>query len=277
MDLSKKISVLMGIYNCESTLSDAIESIFSQTYSNWELIICDDGSVDSTYLIAEKYQKKYAEKITLLKNEKNMGLHYTLNRCLKYATGDYIARMDADDMSLPKRFEEEVAFLNKNSQYAFVSASMICFDEKGQWGINSCIAEPKPNDLVKGTQFCHPVCLIRTSAFSDVGGYTVDKYTLRVEDYHLWLKMYQKGYKGYNLQEPLYKMRDDRQSAKRRTYNGRINEAYVKCLIVKELQLPKWNYIYLLRPLIVGVLPTSIYIFLHKRLMNKRKGVSYDT
>lgn len=86
--------------------------------------------------------------------------------------------------------------------------------------------------------------------------------------------MYQKG---YNLQEPLYKMSDDRQSAKRRTYKGRINEAYVKFLIVKELQLPKWNYIYLLRPFIVGVLPRLIYIFLHKRLMNKRKGVSYDT
>lgn len=193
MDFNKKISVLMGIYNCKSTLSDAIESILYQTYSNWELIICDDGSKDSSYTIASNYYKKYPNKIILLKNEKNMGLHYTLNKCFEYATRDYIARMDADDLSLPKRFDKEVEFLNQNSQYTFVSASMICFDEKGQWGINSCITDPKPNNLVKGTQFCHPVCFIRESAFSDVDGYTVDKHTLRVVDYHLWLKMYQKA------------------------------------------------------------------------------------
>lgn len=272
-----KISVLMGIYNCENTLEDSIESIISQTYSNWELIICDDGSVDSTYIIAEKYQNKYPKKITLLKNEKNMGLHYTLNKCFSHANGEYIARMDADDISLPKRFEKEVNFLNQNSKFSFVGTSMICFDEKGPWGINRCNEIPKAKDLVKGTQFCHPTCLIRVSAFRAVGGYTVNKRTLRAEDYHLWLKMYKNGFVGFNLQESLYKMRDNRDSAKRRTYKSRINEAYVKYLIVKELNLPKWNYVHLLRPLIVGLLPINIYFYLHKKLMNIREGVFNDT
>lgn len=270
MDLNKKVSVIMGIYNCESTLTEAIESIFDQTYTNWELIMCDDGSSDATFQIASKFKNDHPDKIILLKNFSNMGLNYTLNKCLHYAKGDYIARMDADDISLPKRFEKEVEFLNNNNQYSFVSASMFCFDESGIWGINSRKEVPEPDDIVKSSPFCHPPCMIRAGAFHDVQGYSVDKKLLRVEDYHLWLKMYKKGYRGYNLQEPLYKMRDDRAAAKRRTYKSRINEAYVKCLAIKEFHLPKWNYIYIFRPLLVGLLPIPIYMYLHKKLMNKK-------
>ena len=80
---SIKISVIMGIYNCEKYLGNAIECILNQTYTNWELIMCDDGSSDSTYIIAENYKNKYPKKIKLLKNSTNKGLNYTLNRCLK--------------------------------------------------------------------------------------------------------------------------------------------------------------------------------------------------
>ena len=102
-----KISILMGIYNCADTLSRAIDSIVNQTYTNWELILCDDGSVDSTYEIAKQYQNKYPDKIVLLKNEKNIQLAATLNHCLEYATGKYISRMDGDDESTPDRFEKQ--------------------------------------------------------------------------------------------------------------------------------------------------------------------------
>ena len=78
-----KISVLMGIYNCAETLGAAIESILAQTFTDWELILCDDGSSDDTYAVAEGYQQQYPEKIKLLKNEKNMGLNYTLNHSLR--------------------------------------------------------------------------------------------------------------------------------------------------------------------------------------------------
>ena len=88
----------MGIYNCAKTLPEAIDSILAQTYSNWELIMCDDGSSDDTYAIAEKYKITYPNKIKLIKNEKNLGLNATLNNCLKYVDGNYIARMDGDDI-----------------------------------------------------------------------------------------------------------------------------------------------------------------------------------
>ena len=86
-----------------------------------------------------------------------------------------------------------------------------------------------------------------------------------MEDYHLWIKLYSKGYRGYNIQEPLYKMRDDRNAINRRKYRYRINEAYVRKLAIRELSLPKYGYIYMMRPLVVGLLPEKIYEILHKR------------
>lgn len=77
-----KVSVIMGIYNCESTLPQAVDSILAQTYPNWELVMCDDGSTDGTYAVAERYRIQYPEKIVLLKNEQNRKLSYSLNRCL---------------------------------------------------------------------------------------------------------------------------------------------------------------------------------------------------
>lgn len=122
---NKKISVIMGIYNCSPTLDEAIESIINQTYENWELIMCDDGSTDDTYKKALKYREKYGEKILVLKNEQNKGLNYTLNKCLEVATGEYVARMDGDDISLPTRFEKEIGYLETHPEIAIVSTPMI--------------------------------------------------------------------------------------------------------------------------------------------------------
>ena len=106
-----KVSVIMGFYNNESTLARAINSILNQTYDKWELIMCDDGSTDYSYSIAKDYFKKYPDRIKLLQNPKNRHLANALNRCLKVASGEYIARMDADDESLPQRFELQAEFL----------------------------------------------------------------------------------------------------------------------------------------------------------------------
>ena len=126
------VSVIMGIYNCEKSIEAAIESILQQTYDNWEMIMCDDGSNDDTYLVASGYRDDYPEKIVLLKNGCNRGLNYTLNHCLRYAKGEYIARMDGDDISLPTRLEKEVRFLDEHPHFAIVSCPMIYFDEGGE-------------------------------------------------------------------------------------------------------------------------------------------------
>lgn len=267
--MSARISILMGVYNCEQTLPQAIDSIVNQTYTKWKLIICDDGSSDNTYSVAQSYKEKYPDKIILVKNDSNSGLNRTLNHCLKHADTEYCARMDGDDISMPERLEEEISFLDANPEYAIVSTDMEYFDNSGTWGKSNAKAYPQKEDFAAGSPFCHAPCMVRTQAYKAVNGYTENQHLLRVEDYHLWIKMYSVGYKGANLQKVLYKMRDDRNATKRRKYRYRINEAYVRYLGVKMLKLKKLNYIYILRPLIVGLLPTTIYEKLHKKRLSK--------
>lgn len=261
----------MGIYNCADTLPAAIDSIIAQTYTNWELILCDDGSTDKTIEVAQNYVDKYPKQIKLLKNEENKGLNYTLNKCLKEAQGDYIARMDGDDISLPKRFEKEVAVLENNENISIVSASMILFDEDGEWGLTKVKKFPKETDFIYKTPFCHAPCLVKKEAYLAVEGYSEDKKLLRVEDYHLWIKMYVKGYIGMNIEEPLYKMRDDRNAQRRRKFKYRLNEAYVKAYAIKKLKLPWYKYIYCLKPIILGLIPEFVYKWLHRRRQSNNK------
>lgn len=258
-----RVSIIMGIYNCENTLDEAIQSLLDQTNQQWKLIMCDDGSKDNTYKKAENYAEQY-ENIILIQNDKNMGLNYTLNHCLEYVDTEYVARMDADDISLPTRLEKEINFLDDHHEYAIVSTPMIYFDEHGDFRVGKGNGEVIKSDFIKGTPFCHAPCMVRSEAYRKVKGYTVAEKLLRVEDYHLWYKMYLYGYRGYNLKEPLYKMRDDRDAKNRRKYKYRINEAYVKYLIVRDFNLSKINYIKMLKPLIVGLLPTFLYDFLHR-------------
>ena len=266
--MSKKVSIIMGIYNCGNTLADAIDSILAQTYTNWELVLCDDGSADNTLLIAMDYLKEYPYRIKLLQNHTNLGLNKTLNRCLEQATGEYIARMDGDDLSLPERLEREAAFLDEHPEYAIVSCPMIYFDEHGDWGAGASIAAPQSRDFVRGTPFCHAPSMVRAEAFRAVKGYSENPRTLRAEDYYLWFCMYAAGYRGANLPDPLYKMRDDENAYKRRRFRYALNEAYVRFSGYRMLRLPLHCYIYTLRPILVNLLPRPIYQFLHHRKRN---------
>ncbi len=260
-----EISVIMGIFNCEDTLSLAIDSVLAQTNSDWELILCDDGSEDHTYDVAKQYQERYPDKIVLLKNDRNRGLNYTLNHCLIHAKGCYIARMDGDDLCAPERFEIEAKTLEREPEIAIVSTDMSYFDESGTWGKISHPDYPKAEDFMHGTPFCHAPCMVRREAYMKVKGYSISERLMRVEDYHLWVKMYQAGYSGKNIHQTLYMMRDDRNAYSRRKFKYRINEAYVRKLAIEKLNLPKTNYIYVLRPIVVGLLPKRLYDFLHKR------------
>lgn len=262
-----RISVIMGIFNCEKTLDEAIESLISQTYAGWKLIMCDDGSTDKTLQIAMKYVKKDPKKYILIRNKRNRGLNYTLNHCLKYVDTEYVARMDGDDISLPERFERELKFLDNNSKYAIVSTPMIYFDENGVFNTGKQSGEPIIDQFSRGTPFCHAPCMVRTEAYVSVGGYSLKENRLRVEDWDLWIRMYEKGYRGFILDEPLYKMRDDRNAYSRRKFKYRINESLVSISAVNKLKLSRFNYLHALRPIIVGILPKPVYTYLHKRKM----------
>lgn len=254
MKENEKISVLMGIYNCKTTLEQAVESIKKQTYTNWELIICDDGSTDGTLELAKRIQKT-DERIIVLSNEKNYGLNKTLNNCLSNAHGKYIARMDGDDDCSPDRFAIQIDFLEKHQEYAIVSSPMILFDEQGEWGETKAIEKPTASDVVCGNPICHAPVMMRKECMDRVHGYTEDKKMLRVEDVNLWIKLYAAGYKCYNLQVPLYRMRNDKNALSRRKYKYRINSTYVRLLGCRLLRLGPGCYLKAFSPMVIGLIP----------------------
>lgn len=258
-----RISVIMGIYNCASTLQEALDSLYAQTYQDFEIILCDDGSKDNTYELALENQKLH-DNIVLIKNPHNMGLNQTLNNCLAVAKGEYIARMDGDDICDPTRFEKQVKFLDEHSEYAIVSNPMIYFDENGEF-FRGNIKEGEADKFIfnYGSPFCHAPSMVRKEAYTAVNGYTIDTRLLRIEDYNLWAKMYEKGYKGYNLGEHLYMMRDDRNASKRRTFKARCNGIYAHWLAYKNLDLSLILFLkYSLQVLILGIMPIFIYEFI---------------
>lgn len=268
MEERKKISVIMGIYNCESTLENAIVSIQKQTYSNWEVIMCDDGSTDNTLQLAEKMAKT-DNRLIVIKNDENCGLNKTLNHCLKYATGEYIARMDGDDDCLPQRFEEQINFLEDHSEYAIVSTPMFLFDENGVWGKTSVPEKPQPRDVVCGSPICHAPVMMKRECMDKVNGYTENKRMLRVEDVNLWIKLYAAGYKCYNLQNPLYRMRNDKNAFQRRKYIYRINSTYVRLLGCRQMKLNFSCYLKAFIPMIKGLIPANFRRILRERQFEK--------
>ena len=263
------ISVLMGVLNCEKTLDESLSCLFAQTEDRWNLIICDDGSSDHTASVIQRWQDRYPEKIISLHNQQNKGLSYTLNRCLSEADGEFAARMDGDDLSSPDRFEKELRYLQEHPEYAVVSTDMQCFDAEGIWGIRAYPTDPGPADLVHGVPFCHAACMVRREALVKAGGYSESAAFERVEDDELWVRMYAMGCRGNNIHEPLYQMRDDRNAAARRKWKFRVNEARVRALAVKSLKRTFWEFVYALRPLVLGLLPRRFSSFLHHRKLER--------
>lgn len=259
-----KVSVLMGIYNCASTLQEALDSLYAQTFQDFDIILCDDGSSDNTYQIAAENASKH-NNIILLKNDQNLKLAATLNHCLKYADGEYVARMDGDDISLPERFEKEVEFLDNHSEFAIVSCPMFYFDSDGVFGEGTAIQAPTKNDFGRGTPFCHAPSMMRTSVLREIGGYTCAKRVERMEDFYLWYQFYKRGYKGYNLNEPLYKMRDGRDAVSRRRIKNRLLGMMTDIEVFNGLKLPiKYSVKSVVKNVIILLIPSSLYQRIHK-------------
>ena len=259
------VSVIMGIYNCEKTLSDAIDSIINQTYSDWELIMCDDGSTDNTYQIATKYSEK-DNRITVIKNDTNSGLAFSLNHCLKYAKGEYVARMDADDISLPNRFEKQVAFLNKNNDFDVVGSCIQLFDGTNDLNVRKVKEIPEKKDLIKGAPHAHPTIMMRKIVYDKLDGYTVSKRTQRCEDLDMWFRFYSAGYRGYNLQMPLLKYRESLNDYNKRTLKSALTISQTTFIGYKMIKCPFIYYIYIVKPIISALLPNKVMYYYHKKV-----------
>ena len=255
-----EISVVMGAYNVgdKDLLEKAIESILKQTYKDFEFIICDDGSTDDTY----KYLQEFASKdsrIVLIKSEKNNGLSHALNMGIEKAKGKYIARMDADDISALDRLEKEYNFLEQHNEYAIVATNVKLIDQDGK--IIGKRLKPeiiKKEDFLFTSPITHPTVMMRKEALKSVNNYSEAKEALRTEDYDLWMRMFAKGYKIYTIQECLYYFREDDNCLKRRKYKYRLNEVVVRYKGFKALKLFPKGYLYVIKPLIVGIIPRGM-------------------
>lgn len=237
--MSEKISVIMSVYNCEDTLRESIDSILAQTYDNWEFVICNDASTDGTQAILDEYQAKYPEKFVLVSNETNMRLACSLNHCLQYATGELVARMDGDDISVPERFEKQVAFLKTHPEIDLVGALMQRFNENGMADVMSAKEYPDKFDMRSGPPMFHATIMTYKRVYDALGGYTVAERTKRAQDYDLWFRFFAAGYRPCNLQEVLYLVREDMNAIKRRTFKVRWNAFKTTRIGYKMLGFPK--------------------------------------
>ncbi len=195
----KLVSVIIPVYNVENYVKEAIQSIQNQTYTNLEIIVIDDGSSDKTYTIVEELARN-DERIKLYKNEKNLKIVKTLNRALSLSNGEYIARMDGDDISALDRIEKKVKFLEENKEFDLVGCSMKAIDTDGKQ-IGQTVHYSNQNLLIESLKYVTPVSHIwiaRKSLYEKLNGY---REISGVEDYDFLLRMTSSSFKYTNLED----------------------------------------------------------------------------
>ncbi|SHG24183.1 glycosyltransferase family 2 protein [Dysgonomonas macrotermitis] len=240
-----KISVILPVYDASAYLARAIDSIIGQTYTDWELIVINDGSTDNSESIVVNYSDN---RINYYKNEVNSGLIFTLNKAIGLCSGKYIARMDADDIASPERFERQIDYLEQNSGCSMCGtfAHIIDKDEN----ITGKIIHQTENkylqiNLLFSVPFVHPSMMIRKEVLEEN---QFDQNYLHAEDYDLWCRIARKHIVG-NIPQFLlmYRWHDRNVSV---LNSQRQNEAKEK-IIRRELEF-------------IGLNPDEKEIFLHK-------------
>ncbi len=269
--MDNKISVIMATYNCEKTIDKAIQSIIDQTYDNWIMIICDDGSTDNTYNILKSYEEEYPEKFLIIQNKENKKLPYSLNHCLKYVKTDIVARMDGDDWSMPDRFQKQIDFLKTHPDIDMVGTGMTIFDGEKKIASNIQPTNPQPNDMLHCSCFSHATIMTYKRVYDVLGGYSLEPSVLRCEDLDLWSRFFSCGFKGYNLPEELYVVLEDENAVRRRDFKNRLNTAKTLSKGFKRMGLHgflcfKTAY----GQILTYFIPTGIYKKLHVWKMTQR-------
>lgn len=200
------VTVLMPVYNAEAYLLESVESILSQTYTDFELLIINDASTDGSLGIIESIKDP---RIRLISNPKNLGQTKSLNIGLKAAKGKYIAINDADDLSLPHRLKRQMDFLERNPSVTVVGASAYIMDQSGSIK-RRFIKSTDSRDIILCTLNDPPVIhgsivMNKDTVLSATGGYDED---IRIcQDYALWSLLLRKGFKIANVPEPLVVIR----------------------------------------------------------------------
>lgn len=208
------ISVIMPVYNGDKYVGAAIDSILNQTFVDFEFIIINDGSTDSSKEIILSYND---ERIIYIENIENLRLIKTLNKGLKLAKGKYVARMDADDISHPMRFEKQVIVLESNSRIGLCGTNYKTFGKYNKLNIKPKTNQAINNFFIVESPFGHPTVMLRKSLIIDFS-LSYDEDYLHAEDYKLWLEILKRS-EVYNIQEFLLEYR---------TFDEQISNRYNK-------------------------------------------------
>lgn len=208
-----RVSVVMSVYNDEPFLREAIDSILAQTFRDFEFIIINDGSSDASPAILASYSDP---RIRVIHNEQNIGLTKSLNRGLREARGELIARFDANDASLPERFGKQVAFLDAHPEVAVAGVQMMVIDVAGRRLRRAESRRPMTDTGVAWWQMFtaplgHPASMFRRRVvLEELGGY--DEEFRTGQDAELWFRVVERGYRITTLPERLLALRFDRRS-----------------------------------------------------------------
>ena len=208
-----KVSIIMPNYNCEKFIKDTIESVINQTYSNWELLIVDDCSMDNSVEIINNYCEQ-DERIKLFINDENRGAAASRNWALREAEGKWIAFLDSDDLWLPEKLEKQLAFMVNNS-YHFSYTAYEHINEQNE-PMNIIVIGPKKVTKKKMFRYCYPGCLTVMYDSTDIGVVQIpDEIANGENDYAIWLKI-AKFHTCYYLKEmlSLYRVRGNSLSHK---------------------------------------------------------------
>lgn len=197
--------MLMSVYNGQAYLAEAVESILSQAFGDFEFLIIDDGSVDATAQMLAEYARR--DSRVRVVTQENRGRVLSLNRGLEMVRAPLVARMDADDVSLPKRLEMQVAFLEAHPEIGLLGTAVEMIGPKNEpLGIYApeCDDEVLQKTLMRFNPFRHPTIVMRKELASALGGYR--NVMLDTDDYDLWLRMAEQT-KIANLPDALVKYR----------------------------------------------------------------------
>ncbi|WP_340616634.1 glycosyltransferase family 2 protein [Xenorhabdus entomophaga] len=204
-----KISVIMSVFNGEKFLSEAIDSIINQSLNNYEFIIVNDASTDTTAQILLEFQEK-DDRIQIINNVSNMGLAKSLNIAISASRGEFIARMDADDYSFPDRLEKQYNFMVSHPNTIVCGTAMSIYEESHHNKIPPLSHEKILSRIVFDCPFYHPTVMIRKDILLEFGITYPEDYK-KAQDYGLWVSLFllsiDKGYRFINLPDVLLKYR----------------------------------------------------------------------
>jgi len=255
MEKKPLISVIIACYNAENYLSECLDSLINQTYTNIEIIVCDDCSTDNSTKILDKYCLK-DNRIIKIVNSQNYYQAYSRNRCISISKGDYIIIQDADDMSSKNRIEILVEKIRTTPKVDFISSDMLKMDVNGILNgkyETKRVEFPKERDFLTRLPFNHATTIFKRNCLEAVDGYRVSSFTRRGEDYDLFFRLYGNGYKGLNIKDDLYYYRVEFDTYKRRSFSSRVDESIVRFLGYKELKLFPLGLIFILKPYLAHI------------------------